>query len=213
MRSAASIRVTLEPREDQACASSAPTGPAPRTIRLSGTSCEVVPSRLFQGLASASPSIGGIAAPLPVETITARLGDERRAVDLEALLAGEAAGAAEEPDALLLEPGELDGVIEVVDDLVAAREHRGGVDLAGDGLLDAGDTLGFLEQLAGAQEGLGRHAGVVGALAGDQVALDDRHREAAVGQASRGDLAGGPGADHDRVEALLAHRILPRFTK
>ncbi len=39
---------------------------------LSGTSCEVVASRLFHALTESRPSIGGIAALLPVATTTTR---------------------------------------------------------------------------------------------------------------------------------------------
>ncbi len=66
-----STSVTLVPSEDQAWESSLPTGPPPSTIMLSGTRLAVVPWRLFQGSTVSSPSIGGIAAPLPVATITA----------------------------------------------------------------------------------------------------------------------------------------------
>ena len=66
-----STSVTLVPSEDQAWESSLPTGPPPSTIMLSGTCLAVVPWRLFQALTESRPSIGGIAAPLPVATITA----------------------------------------------------------------------------------------------------------------------------------------------
>ena len=46
--------------------------------------------------------------------------------------------AADELDAALLEPRELGAVVEVVDDLVAAVEHGGDVELAGDRLGGAG---------------------------------------------------------------------------
>ncbi len=58
---------------------------------------------------------------------------------------------------------------------------------------------------AGSEQRLRRHAGVVGALAADQLVLDDRRLEAAVGGASGADLAGRPGPDHDEVELALRH--------
>ena len=67
-----STSVTLVPIEAQAWESSQPTGPPPSTIMLSGTALAVVPWRLFQALTVSSPGIGGIAAPLPVATSTAR---------------------------------------------------------------------------------------------------------------------------------------------
>ena len=60
--------------------------------------------------------------------------------------------------------------------------------------------------LARPQQRLGRHAGVVGALAADEVLLDDRDLEAYLAKPSGGDLARRPGADHDDVEAALGHR-------
>ena len=70
-RSAASISVTCEPSVRQACAISTPTTPPPRIVRRPGGSFAVVASRLVQGFASLSPSIGGIAGPLPVAITTA----------------------------------------------------------------------------------------------------------------------------------------------
>ena len=61
------------------------------------------------------------------------------------------------------------------------------------------------EQLARPEQRLRRHARVVGALAADEVLLDDRDREPALAEPSGGDLAGRPGADHDDVEAPLGH--------
>ena len=69
-RSSPSIRVTSVPSVDQAWASSEPTGPPPSTTMLAGIRFEVVASRLFQASTESRPSIGGIAAPLPVATIT-----------------------------------------------------------------------------------------------------------------------------------------------
>ena len=54
-RSPPSTSVTSAPSVDHACASSTPTGPPPRTTRLSGTCLTVVASRLFQGSASREP--------------------------------------------------------------------------------------------------------------------------------------------------------------
>ena len=70
----------------------------------------------------------------------------------------------------------------------------------------------LVEQLARPQQRLRRHAGVIGALAADQVLLDDRDPEAAVGQAARADLSRGAGADHNRVELGLVHAAEPTPT-
>ena len=55
-------------------------------------------------------------------------GDERVVADADALLAVDPAASAHERDASLLEPRQLHRVVEVVDDFVAPREHRGNVD-------------------------------------------------------------------------------------
>ena len=70
-RSAASISVTCDPSELHACAISTPTTPPPSTASRAGTNFAVVAWRLFHGSASRRPSIGGTAAPLPVQTTTA----------------------------------------------------------------------------------------------------------------------------------------------
>ena len=84
----------------------------------------MVASRLFQGRTESSPSIGGIAAPLPVATTIARRALSRSSPTTNAPLAVEPPLAAEELDPAFLQPGQLAGVVEVVDHLVAAVEHR-----------------------------------------------------------------------------------------
>ena len=79
------------------------------------------------------------------------------------------------------------------------------VELAGHRLADARDAPHLGEQLARAQQRLGRHAGVERALAADQVRLDDRDVEARLAQPARRHLAGGAGAEDDHVEFALAH--------
>ena len=145
-------------------------------------------------------------------TTTTRFATSSLVADDDAPLPVEPALAAEELDPVFLQPGQLAGVVEVVDHLVAAGEDRLRVELAGHRLRDAGDPARLVEQLAGAQQRLRGHAGVVGALAADQVLLDDRDAQAAVGEAPRADLPGAPGAEHDRVEFGLAHAGNPTLT-
>ena len=91
--------------------------------------------------------------------------------DQHAPLAVEPSAAADERDPAFLEPGELLGVVEVVDDLVAAASTAGDVELA-DTARRARHAPGLGEQLAGPQQRLRGHAGVERALAADQVRLD-----------------------------------------
>ena len=117
--------------------------------------------------------------------------------------------AAEQLDPVLLEPRQLRGVAEVVDDLVAAGEDPVGVEVAGHRLGDAGNAPCLGQQLAGAEQCLRGHAGVVGALAADQVLLDDRDAHAAVGEPPGADLARGARPEHYRVEFGLVHAGAP----
>ena len=61
-----------------------------------------------------------------------------------------------------------------------------------DRLRGAGHSSHLGERLGRAQQGLRRHARVVRALAADEVVLDDRDLEPAVGESTGADLPGGP---------------------
>ena len=123
-------------------------------------------------------------------------------------LARELAAGAKQGDPARLEPGKLAGVVEIVNDLVAAREHELRVELSRDHLAHSCRARDLGQQLAGAQQRLRGHAGVVGALAADQMLLDHGDLEAVLGSAAGEDLAGGTGADHDHVEFSFAHRAV-----
>ena len=135
-------------------------------------------------------------------------GEDHRRAGLDLLLAdddavrpGEPAPAAEEVDVALLEPGQLRAVVEVVDDLVAAGEQRGDVQLARGGLGRARDAARLRQRLGRAQERLRRHARPVRALAADLAILDDRHLEPALGEPPRRHLAARARAQHHHVVA------------
>ena len=128
--------------------------------------------------------------------------------DVDALLAVEDTEAAVQLDPAVLEPRQHAGVVEVVDDLVAAVEHGLDVELAGHRLGRAGDAVDLAQDLLRAQQRLGGHARVERALAADDVVLDQRDLEPRVGQPPRRHLTGGPAADHHHVEAVHAS---PRF--
>ncbi len=108
----------------------------------------------------------------------------------------------DERDAALLEPGDHRAVVEVVDDLVAAREHRGDVELP-DGDTRHAPRLG--RELPGPEKRLRRHAGEERALAAHEPLLHDRNRETGLSEPAGDHLPGCPGADHDDVELALAH--------
>ena len=80
------------------------------------------------------------------------------------------ARAAQKRHAALLEPRQLHRVVEVVDDFVAAAQRRRDVELAGRCLRCARDAARLVERLRGTQQRLRRHAGVVRALAADELA-------------------------------------------
>ena len=77
-RSCSSTTVTSDPSERHACAISTPMTPPPRMMSRSGTSCAVTIFRESHGSESASPSMGGIAADVPVATTTARRAESSR---------------------------------------------------------------------------------------------------------------------------------------
>ena len=92
-----------------------------------------------------------------------------------------------------------------MDHLVAAREHGRDVELAGHRLGSAGHAPRLGQQLARAQQRLRGHARVEGALAADEVLLDERDLEPGLAEPPGGDLAGRAGAEHDDVEAAFGH--------
>ena len=100
--------------------------------------------------------------------------------------------AAKQGDAALLEPGQLRRVVEVVDDLVAPREHRADVELAGRSLGGPRHAARLGERLRRAQQPLRGHAGVERAFPADQLLLDQRDRQALLGQAPGAHLPAGP---------------------
>src|SRR5204862_6466128 len=102
-------------------------------------------------------------------------------------------------DAGVRSPLGLAAVVVVRDLEVAPCEDLADVDLA------AADRrlAAALPRLAGPQERLGRDARPVRALAAQQLALDDGHAHAGLGQRPRTVLAGGAAAEDDDV--VLTH--------
>ena len=89
-----------------------------------------------------------------------------------------------------------------MDHLVAPREHRRHIQALRPQPRHP-PRLG--EQLAGAQQRFRRHARVVGALAPDEVLLDDGNVETGLAEPTGGDLPRRPRADDDNVEAPFGH--------
>jgi 6-phosphogluconate dehydrogenase len=123
-------------------------------------------------------------------------------------LPGQPAGAPDQLDPFLLDPVQRPGVVPAGGHVVALGEGGGGVQAAGDGLGRPRDPPGRGQHVAGPDQGLGGDAGPVGALAPDQLPLDQGHFQVAVGAAPGGHLPGRAGADHDHIE-LVCHG--PRF--
>jgi hypothetical protein len=110
------------------------------------------------------------------------------------------AGAAQQVDPVGLEPGLLARVVVGGHHEVAPREGAGRVHAAAvDRLAGARRLARRLQRLAGAQQRLRGDARPVRALAADELALDERDAQPAVGERPGAVLAGGPAAEHDDV--------------
>ena len=118
--------------------------------------------------------------------------------DLDLARAHEPAVPAHHVQPRPLGPGDLAFVGVVGDPVIAPGEQGGGVDL---GRGDPRQVRGGVRDGEGAQQCLRGHAGVVGALAAQQLALDDRCGEVgALGRVLADVLADGPAAENDHVE-------------
>ena len=195
------------PRLLHACASSTPTTPPPRISSRPGTSLgggrlAVGPrARLARGPRSAGspPSV-----PVAITTaFAARQRDRRRRSRCARRRAPRGRGSARSRA-----PSSHGSMPESSRSwITSSRRARTGsrVELAArPARATPGDPLGLGQQLAGPQQRLRRHAGVERALAADQLLLDDRHPQPAVGGAAGADLARRAGPDHDHVELPLA---------
>ena len=146
-RSPRCTTVTREPSDDHACAISTPA-PPPRIARRGGTAVAVVASMFVHGDASARPGTGGIAAALPVAMTTAPRDDSSSPTTTTSRTGRPV--TTDQRDRTLLEPGDHRRVVQVVDDLVAAGEHGGRVQLSPD--RDARDPSRLRGDLTGPQK-------------------------------------------------------------
>ena len=158
------------------------------TTRLGGTSLAVTASRLVHGRASRRPGDRRYRGLGPGGDDHRTPRGQRLVAHLHGALAGDPSVAAHQRDPVGVEPRRLVVVVEVVDHLVAALEDGRHVE-AVDRLGGARDAPGLGQHLAGAQQRLGGHAAVEGALAADEVLLDDDDLQPGVGQAPRAHLA------------------------
>ncbi len=106
------------------------------------------------------------------------VGGDLLAGDLDAprVAGDQPGGALDDGGALLLVAGDLRGVVEVADHVVAVVTQRGPVQLRGG---QAGGITGLGAGLNRAQQGLGGDARPVGALPADQLPLDQGHPQPA----------------------------------
>ncbi len=125
-----------------------------------------------------------------------------RQADLDLPLTDEPADAPHQLDVMLVEPWQLAVVLPVAGHVVALGERGGDVDRAGDRLGRTRRPAGGGDHVARPHEGLRRDAPPVGALATDQLALDEDDRQTVVAAPTGGGLAGRPAPDHDHVELL-----------
>ncbi len=130
--------------------------------------------------------------------------DERLVSDHDASLAVDPPVTADQRHVVLLEPGELGRVVEVVARLVPPGEHGSDVDRTD---REARHAAHLMRQVDRPQQRLRRHAGVERALAADELLLDEGDRDAVLSEPSRRHLARGAGAQHHHIE--LAHTAPP----
>jgi hypothetical protein len=123
-----------------------------------------------------------------------------RVADAHAARPVEAPDAAEHGDAGALCPPLLAGVVVVGHHEVAPREHGGGVEPAGDRLACARRLARRLQRLARSHQRLGGDAAPVGALAAEQLTLDDGDPQPPGREPGGAVLARRPAAQDDYVE-------------
>ena len=197
------MSATSPPRRRTACAISTPTGPPPSTSSRRGTAFMPVTSRLVQMPSSSRrPGTGGMIGSAPFARTTCSA-VWRSPSTSTTPRAGEPARASQQVDAVVGQPALLAGVGVVGDHEVTPGEGRLDVDLGARRRLARG-----MHRLAGAQQRLGRDACPVGALAPDQLALDERDPQAALGQLAGAVLARRAAAEDDDV-VVGAHAVEP----
>jgi hypothetical protein len=118
----------------------------------------------------------------------------------------EPAHAADQGDAGPVQPADLARVVEAVHEGVPPGEHRRGVQRTGHRLGRTGDALRGRHGVHRSQQRLARDAGPVGALAADELALDDDDGQAALAGVVGDVLTDRSGPDHHHVVGPHARR-------
>ena len=131
------------------------------------------------------------------------LGGVALAVDLDHPGPGQPAAAPQQIDAVVRQPALLAGVGVVGDHEVTPGERGVDVDLGARRRLASA-----VHRLTRTQQRLGGNARPVRALASDQLALDDRDPQAALGQLTGAVLSGRAAAEDDDV-VVGAHVVEP----
>ena len=178
-----------QPSRRYACAISTPIAPPPSTSSRRGRALTAVASRLSHGCASASPGIGGSAGRVPVASTTARRRDDAVACPPPSVTTTVRAPSSRPVPRTSAIPcsrsqGSWPVVVPAAGHVVALGQGRRHVDRAGDRLARAGHPSRRGEHVAGADQRLARDAAPVGALAADQLALDEGDGQATVGTAT-----------------------------
>ena len=190
-RGAPSTMVTSSlPRRRYACASSTPTAPPPRTRRRRGTRMRLrrlavrpTPSR------PRAPGSAAAAAPVPVARTTAcrasSAGSRRSVLHVDARSPASRPWPRTSVAPISSSQRSWPSSLQLRSHVVALREAALGVDAAVDRLGAPGTRGRGGEHVAGAEERLPRDAAPVRALAADELLLDERDGEAALGAAAR----------------------------
>ncbi len=197
--SAMSTITASPPSRRTACAISTPTGPPPRISSRRGTAVIAVASRLVQTPSSSrSPGIGGITGSAPLARTTWSAVWRTPSTSTTPRPASRPVPRSR---SMPLSASHCAAPASVWSETMKSRhaKRRLDVDLGG-----RRRVARAVDRLAGPQQRLGRDARPVRALAPDELALDDRDAQAALGQCTRAVFARRARAEHDHV-VVAAH--------
>src|SRR4051812_16863332 len=185
-----------EPSRKNACASSTPTAPPPRTTNRAGSSFADVADRLSHGQPRhrrhrRTAARGQYDRPAGA--------DQRPPVDSDLPLTGQPGEAADQADPVVGQPALLSGVVPRGGHVVAPGQGGSDIDRSGDRSSGARDPAGRRDHVPGPHEGLARDAAPVGAFPADEFPFDQHRFQPAVGDPAGRHLPRGSTADHDHI--------------